>query len=182
MVCAALLRALVRQECCFCSSRFKFVTLNPFYAPSDKNRRQDLRRRELNIWLASTADDLDLISDWWFFWVTFDDRGGFDDSLTLVLFIFTCLGSITWLLEIVHVAFIRPSGSWAWLPILILILEDIPQVVITLIIQDRFGGISSLGLFNIMTSLYSLAIRLFGELFVNYCYCCERMSLPEDVQ
>lgn len=113
--------------------------------------------------------------------MTYDsDRGGFEDTLTLVLFIFTCLGTITWLLEVIHLTCIRPDQSWAWLQLLILLVEDIPQVVVTLLIQDRFDSISTLGLFNITTSLYSLFIRLTGELFVNYCYCCERIDIPVD--
>lgn len=179
MVVAALLRMLIQGECCFCSARFKFVTLNPFYVPADKAQRKDLRRRELGVWRGSIADDVDLIADWWYFSVVFDERGGFDDTLTLVLGIFTFLGTLTWLLEVFHLTCIRPNAAWPWLQILILLVEDIPQVVITYIIRDPFDNITPLGLFNITTSLYSLFIRLTGELFVNYCYCFERIRAPD---
>lgn len=63
MVVAALLRTLMKGDCCCCcTSNYKLITLNPLFSPKDKERRQSLRRREWNIWLSSTADDLDLIS------------------------------------------------------------------------------------------------------------------------
>ena len=183
MVVAATLRSIMRGDCCYCSSNYRFESLNPFYQPVDKERRVQLRRKEWNIWLSSTADDLDLISDWWFFWATYNgERGGFEDSLTLLLFIFSCLGSVTWLLELTQLACVRPEYSWTWLQFLIIVVEDIPQVIITLLLQDRFSNLSNLGLFNIMTSLYSLGIRLAGELFLNCCYCCERTDNEEDVE
>ena len=185
MVVAATLRALMQGDCCYCSANYKFVSMNPFYQPIDKERRVALRRKEWNIWLSSTADDLDLISDWWFFWSTYNgDRGGFDDNLTLVLFIFSCLGSITWLLELIQLSCVRPEYSWTWLQLLIISVEDIPQVIITLLLNNSFTNLSGISIFNLMTSLYSLGIRLAGELFLNACYCCERTDggLPDDVE
>ena len=179
MVVAALLRTVTSGECC-CSSRYKLITLNPFYSPKDKEARQSLRRQEWNIWLSSTADDLDLIADWWYFWVVYKgERGGFDDRLTLLLFTFCCLGSVTWLLELIQLTCAGRNFSWTWLPLLILCVEDIPQLIITLLISDRFTNMSSLGLFNIMTSLYSMMIRVAGELFMNCCYCCQKIEEDE---
>ena len=181
MVVAALLRTLMQGDCCCSSAKYKLITLNPFYSPKDKEARQNLRRREWNIWLSSTADDLDLVADWWFFWVTYNGgRGGFSDRLTFLLFVFCCLGSITWLLEIVQLSCARGNFRWTWLPLLILCVEDIPQLILTLMINDRFSNVSNLGLFNIMTSLYSMMIRVAGELFMNCCYCCQRVEDEEE--
>ncbi|CAB9511487.1 expressed unknown protein [Seminavis robusta] len=184
MVFAALIRAILHGNCCCCSSKYKIVTLDPFYEPEDKDKRRERRREELNIWLTSTADDLDLVADWWFFIDTYNNSGleslG-QDPLILALFIFSCLGSFTWLLELVNLASVRRT-DWVWLPVAILVLEDIPQVVLTLFLQtrqNRFDNISNLGLFNVMTSLYSLSIRLASEVFLNSCYGCERMEPDE---
>lgn len=118
-----------------------------------------------------------LMTDWWFFWVTYTgERGGFNDRLTFVLFIFCCLGSIAWSLELIQLSCVRHNFSWTWLPLLILCVEDIPQIVITLMVTGRFSNASNLGLFNITTSLYSMMIRVCGELFMNCCYCCERVE------
>jgi hypothetical protein len=183
MVVAALLRALLTGDLCCCfSSSFRLVSTNPFYTPVDKEIRQDVRRKKWNIWLSSTADDLDLVSDWWFWWTVYNgDRGGFEDQLTFLLFIFCCLGSLTWLLELVQISCVRDT-EWGWLPPLIIIVEDIPQLILTVLIinGDDLSNMSSIGVFNLMTSLYSLMIRIAGELFMNCCFCLERV--PKDVE
>jgi len=180
MVLAATLRSLMRGDCCYCTNKYRIVSANPFYQPTDKERRVQLRRREWNIWLSSTADDMDLIADWWFWWSIYTgDRGGMEDSLTYLLFIFCCLGTLTWLLELIQLAFVQPKHSWTWLQFLIIVLEDVPQMIITSLINGRFQDLTTLGLFNILTSLYSMGIRLAGELFMNCCYCCERVDDEE---
>jgi hypothetical protein len=103
------------------------------------------------------------------------DRGGFEDQLTFLLFIFCCLGSITWLLELVQISCVRHT-DWGWLPPLIIIVEDIPQLVITALISGNPSNWTGIGVFNLMTSLYSLMIRIAGELFMNCCYCIERVA------
>lgn len=175
MVIAATLKSIIRRDARCCSS-YKIVSANPLYVPKDKEKRQHLRRKEWNIWLSSTSDDIDLVSDWWFFWMTYNDRSGFDDQLVLLLFIFCCLGSLTWLLQLIQISCLRGDGSWAWLQILILVVEDIPQLVLTLLINGWSSNLTNLGLFNIMTSFYSLLIRIAGELFMDCCYCCERVD------
>lgn len=180
MVVAATFRALMQGGFC-CQSNFKLISLNPFYTPINKEQRVEIRRKEWNIWLASTADDLDLVADWLFFWNTYQgDRGGFEDNLTYYLFIFCILGSVTWSLELIQLSCVRPEFTWTWLSIFILLVEDIPQLVLTLLIQDRFSNLSNYGLFNIMTSLYSVGIRLAGEMFMNCCYCCEKVEEDEE--
>lgn len=135
-----------------------------------------MRRKEWSIWLSSTADDLDLVADWWFFWVTYNgERGGFEDQLTFVLFIFCCLGTLTWMPELIQLSCVSPKQNWQWLPIMILLVEHVPQVVITLTLNASFSDITNLGIFNLMTSLYSVLIRVAGELFMNCFYCCERV-------
>jgi len=176
MVLAATARVLKRGDCALCSSEFKFLSYNPLYEPTNLEQRQAERRKEWNVWMSSTADDLDLLGDWWFWWSTFNgERGGFSDTLTLALFVFSVLGSVTWLLEFYQVAFARPDQSWKWLQLMILIVEDLPQMVITSLIVGRFSNLTSVSLFNLMTSFYSLMIRMAGELFLNWCYCCEKI-------
>lgn len=41
---------------------------NPFTKPTEKfEERQKYRKRLLSMWLNSVSDDLDLVTDWWFF-------------------------------------------------------------------------------------------------------------------
>lgn len=185
MVVAALLRNVMNKNvcCCCCSTQYNIVSCNPLYVPVNKQGRMEFRRREFNIWLASTADDLDLISDWWFWWSQYTLMGTTSltsNSLLFWLFIFCCAGTFTWFLELVQVAFVRPDKGWIWLPTFIILIEDIPQVVLTVLIRGGITNLSSLGVFNVMTSLYSLSIRVAGELFMHCCYCCEPVDGGND--
>jgi len=54
-----------------------------------------------------------------------------------------------------------------------IIFEDVPQVVLTLLITKRFEGEQTpLSAFNIATSVYSALIKIGGPVFLDSCYCC----------
>ena len=189
MVVAALVHALRQGECCICSRKYKIVSMNPFYHVDDKDDRRDRRRAGLNVWLNSTGDDLDLVSDWWFFLTATKglSLGGdiYDgNAILLGLFVSCCLASVTWMMSLVKLSCTRAEDyEWKWLPILILMVEDIPQVVLTFLLQaqqGRFDQISNLGIFNIMTSIYSLSIRMASQICLNCFYGCERVDDDND--
>lgn len=49
---------------------------NPFKKPTEKfEERQKYRKRLLSMWLNSVSDDLDLITDWWFFMRMYSEYG-----------------------------------------------------------------------------------------------------------
>ena len=55
-----------------------------------------------------------------------------------------------------------------------ILFEDVPQIVLTLLISKRFEGeeLTPLSAFNIATSVYSALIKVSGPIFLNSCYCC----------
>mmetsp|Transcript_2150 Transcript_2150/g.5057 ORF Transcript_2150/g.5057 Transcript_2150/m.5057 type:complete len:200 (-) Transcript_2150:129-728(-) len=154
-------------------------TLNPFIRPPRFAARQEYRKKLLSIWLDSISADMDMISDWVFLYHMYgthgmDLIGGMYARATLALCFFTVLGSISYLLVLYQTVFkVQPIS---WLSLYTIVCEDVPQILLTLVLSGVFDSYntkpSPLAAFNIATSVYSALIKLSGELFVNYCYCC----------
>ena len=61
-----------------------------------------------------------------------------------------------------------------WLAPFTILLEDVPQILLTVFLSKPFeADLEPLAAFNIATSVYSALIKVTGEVFVNYCYCCK---------
>lgn len=160
---------------------------NPYRRPTDKfEERKKYRQQILNVWLNSVSDDLDLITDWWFFYRMFDlhgvdisSEGGLYANATLALFVCCILGSISYLLELYQTVFKYPD-TIRWLATFTIFCEDVPQIILSVFLSGALGtDLTPLAAFNISTSVYSALIKVSGEMFVNYCYCC-KFTPPED--
>lgn len=140
--------------------------------------RRKYREQLWSTWLNSVADDLDLLTDWWFFLRMYNMYGvALEDEMyaraTLALFVFCILGSISYLLELYQVVFKYPA-TISWLPLFTILGEDVPQVALSLVLSRIFEAeLTSLAAFNIATSVYSAMIKISGELLLNHCYCCK---------
>ena len=114
--------------------------------------------------MVSFAADLDLISDWIFCATVMQNR---DQSSTTIgaLLAFTIISTLTWLLYVTNgrVLYLckwgfRPrkinSGLIAFVCVL---CEDIPQLVLTFLIEEEFTTISTL---NLVTSSYDMLMKI----------------------
>ena len=103
---------------------------------------------------------------------------------TLMLLVFCAIGTLSYLLELYQAIFKYPQ-TFKWLAPFTILLEDVPQIILSILLSREFDSVSSfisdatpLTVFNISTSLYSALIKISGEVFVNYCYCCK--FIPPD--
>jgi WD40 repeat protein len=131
--------------------------------------------------LTSLASDLDVLSDWFFYHECLStDREYFRQNHThlvpvplLRLILTSCIfGTIIWLILAtdgrVAAPVLRILGidrlSMGLLLFLCVLLEDIPQVVLTFLIQDYYEeddhNISSFAILNVTASLYDTLIKL----------------------
>mmetsp|Transcript_2157 Transcript_2157/g.4616 ORF Transcript_2157/g.4616 Transcript_2157/m.4616 type:complete len:193 (-) Transcript_2157:199-777(-) len=152
---------------------------NPFRKPTEKfEERQKYRKKLMYLWLNSVSDDLDMITDWWFFLRMYDIHGidldgGMYARATLALLVFCVLGSISYLLELYQTVFKYPA-TFQWLAVFTIFCEDVPQILLSLVLSRSFDAdLTPLAAFNIATSVYSALIKVSGEVFVNYFYCCK---------
>lgn len=157
---------------------------NPCKRPTEKfEERQKYRKKVMGIWLNSVSDDLDLITDWWFFLRMYDLNGmnmdgGMYAQATLALLVFCVLGTISYILELYQTVFKYPE-TFKWLGVFTIVCEDVPQILLSLFLARPLDAdLTPLTAFNISTSVYSALIKISGEVFVNYCYCC-KFTPPE---
>lgn len=171
------------------SLKCRFEHCNPFKKPTEKfEERRKYREKILSVWLNSVGDDLDLITDWWFFLRMYDIYGiDLDGDMyaraTLALLVFTVLGTVSYLFELYETVFKYPE-TFKWLRVFTIMFEDVPQILLSLLLSGVFGIYQTdptpLAAFNIATSVYSAMIKLSGEVFVNYCYCCSFTAADAD--
>eukprot|EP00581_Thalassiosira_minuscula_P002726 CAMPEP_0183748630 /NCGR_PEP_ID=MMETSP0737-20130205/67867_1 /TAXON_ID=385413 /ORGANISM="Thalassiosira miniscula, Strain CCMP1093" /LENGTH=197 /DNA_ID=CAMNT_0025984367 /DNA_START=404 /DNA_END=997 /DNA_ORIENTATION=+ len=171
------------------SMKCRIEHCNPFKKPAERfEERQKYRKKILSVWLNSVSDDLDMITDWWFFLRMYDIYGiDLDGDMysraTLALLVFCVLGSVSYLLELYQTVFKYPE-TFKWLGALTILFEDVPQILLTLILSNRLASYKAdptpLAAFNIATSVYSAMIKVSGEVFVNYCYCCRYTATDAD--
>mmetsp|Transcript_33572 Transcript_33572/g.81177 ORF Transcript_33572/g.81177 Transcript_33572/m.81177 type:complete len:216 (+) Transcript_33572:290-937(+) len=172
------------------SFRCRFEHCNPLKKPPAEkfNERRNYRKKLLGVWLNSVSDDLDMITDWWFFLRMYelhgiDIDGGTYARATLALLLFCILGSISYLLELYQTVFKYPA-TFAWLPAFTIFFEDVPQILLSLILSGALdvdpAELTPSAAFNISTSVYSALIKVSGEVFVNYFYCCKFVPPREE--
>ncbi|KAL7461259.1 hypothetical protein ACHAXS_001680 [Conticribra weissflogii] len=164
--------------------RCRLEHCNPFSKPTNYEERRKYRQQIWSAWLNSVADDLDLLTDWWFLLRMYNQYGadmneGLESQATLALFVFCVIGSISYLLEIYQLVFKYPA-TFEWLPLFTILGEDVPQILLTLVLTKAFENPTPLAAFNIATSVYSAFIKVSGELFLNHCYCCRFIPPDED--
>jgi len=159
----------------------KFDHCNPCKKPAERpEERKKYRAKLLSIWLNSVSDDLDLITDWWFFvrmyakcGIALD--GGFYAKATLALLAFCILASMSYVLELYQTVFKYPD-TFRWLAVFTIFFEDVPQVLLSLILSGSFDAVAEnptpLAAFNISTSVYHALVKVSGQVFLNSCYCC----------
>ena len=86
------------------------------------------------------------------------------------------MGTISYLVELYQAVFKYPE-SFQWLSLFTIMLEDVPQILLSLVLSGVFEQdlttLEPLAAFNISTSVYSAVMKVSGELFVNHCYCCK---------
>ena len=106
--------------------------------------------------------------------------GGLYARATLALLVFCVLGTVSYLLELYQTVCKFPD-TIKWLPVFTILCEDVPQVILSLVLSGAFQStdLDALTAFNIATSVYSALIKISGEVFVNYCYCC-KFTPPDD--
>ena len=105
-----------------------------------------------------------------------DLNGGMYARATLALIVFSGMGTISYLAELYQAVFKYPE-SFQWLSLFTIMLEDVPQILLSLVLSGVFEQdlttLEPLAAFNISTSVYSALMKVSGELFVNHCYCCK---------
>lgn len=140
------------------------------YAPAKRDLQQEDRElRAINI-LTSFASDFDLIGDW-LFYVSTRDLPGVPKELRQLQLIFCIFGLFTWLMLASDGRLVRPilkmcnvpSFSTGHLLFIGVVFEDIPQVVLSVMVDSSSTGESGLSTFamvNLMTAGYDILIKL----------------------
>ena len=152
-----------------------------------KTRAKKKRFRAVTC-LTSLASDLDVISDWVFLYHTYQkfqqheeeyaayQPEGVEPNLFppffLWILVFVCIsGTIMWLVLATEGRLIAPilrragidKMSIGYALFACVLVEDIPQVVLTFLLEDYYGQhhtISDFALINVVTSLYDTLIKL----------------------
>ena len=125
--------------------------------------------------LTSAAADFDVVADWLYYFQSIrqlDDDGnklvpGYLLSILLVSCIF---GTLSWLILATDGRVVAPlfralnieGISIGWVLLGTVLVEDIPQVILTFIIDDYYDSdsVTSLAMFNLCTSLYDTLIKI----------------------
>mmetsp|Transcript_26945 Transcript_26945/g.58010 ORF Transcript_26945/g.58010 Transcript_26945/m.58010 type:complete len:192 (+) Transcript_26945:119-694(+) len=171
------------------SLKCSFDHCNPFKKPTERfEERQKYRKKLLSIWLNSVGDDLDMITDWWFFYRMYvlhgiDLSGDMYSRGTLALLVVCVCGSLLYLIELFQTVFKYPE-TFKWLSVATIFFEDVPQIFLSLMLSGAFSALASnptpLATFNIATSVYHALIKVSGQMFVNYCFCCSFTEADSD--
>ncbi|KAL7535070.1 hypothetical protein ACHAXR_006248 [Thalassiosira sp. AJA248-18] len=155
---------------------------NPIKRPTERfEERQTYRKKLMSIWMNSVSDDLDMITDWWFFYRMYEahivNKDGGNATATWALLVFCVLGTVSYLAELYQTVFKYPD-TFKWLGPFTIVFEDVPQILLSLFLSGAFdladgAELAPLAAFNISTSVYHALMKISGEVFVNYCYCCK---------
>ena len=189
MVVAALLR-----DCIFNPVGIQCQGFQTFLGKPGKVEKER-RSKEWAVWTSSISNDLDLAADWWFLSSLLQQReeqGGIWslenlDPKLLALYAFTIAGTVTWTLQVFKTVCIDTNRKlrtqrrcWDFVPLLVLLCEDVPQIALTWTVSRSFVNASGLAVFNITTSIYSLFIQFLGECFLKMNCCCVMTEDDED--
>lgn len=138
------------------------------FAGSDRDVNVGRKKFKAISALTSVASDFDLIADWWFY-------GAVQKEPEVPVFwkqlqLFFCLvGTLTWIMVASDGRFIRPflklfnvrRLATGHLLFVAVVLEDLPQIVITLFIEKILdNGTSTYALLNFLTAGYDILIKL----------------------
>ena len=138
--------------------------------------------------LTSLASDFDVISDWMFFWEAVEEDYKYRQSwsvdgsneeplpylippLLLQFLLLVCLvGTFMWLTLATDGRLVTPvvrylgydALSMGHMLLLCVLLEDIPQIVLTFLVEDFYEerNLSNYAIYNLMTSLYDTLIKI----------------------
>ena len=141
-----------------------FGALVQKYNPSNRGAFAEQRPFRAITFLTSCASDFDVVADWVFF-ASVADRGG----VVVTLLLLSCLiGTVTW-------AFLASDGhllnplmkkcgirnfSTGFLLFFAVIVEDVPQVILTFVLEQAEDEFSTLAVVNLMTAVYDILIKL----------------------
>ena len=151
--------------------------VEPFLKPKTTTKKKRFRAVTC---LTSLASDLDVISDWVFLVHIYKKHRKHQEEyeenlfppLLLFFLFFVCIaGSIMWLILATEGRLIAPilrrvgidKMSIGYALFACVLVEDIPQVVLTFLLEDYYGthhNISDFALINVVTSLYDTLIKL----------------------
>mmetsp|Transcript_27484 Transcript_27484/g.39364 ORF Transcript_27484/g.39364 Transcript_27484/m.39364 type:complete len:199 (-) Transcript_27484:228-824(-) len=174
------------------SLKCTFEHSNPFLKPEEGpafDERKKYREKLKALWMNSVADDLDLITDWWFTYKCFVLHGinvndGMYAQASLALLVSTVMGTISYLVELYQTVF-RHTTPFSWLSLFTVVFEDAPQIILSMVLSGTFEKTTSIytleapAAFNIATSVYSALMKVSDVLFLNYCYCCKFEAVGE---
>ena len=128
-------------------------------------KRADFKRREIKATtvLTSFASDFDLLADWAFY-IQVVGQDDYDKALVHVLLLFCLLGTFMWLMLITEGRIFKRclrkfdlNISTGYMILASVIIEDIPQVILTFLIEKEF---SVYAVVNTMTAAYDMLIKL----------------------
>ena len=141
--------------------------LKKYYPDLREGEPKTIRAIEI---LVSFAGDFDIILDW-VFYADISARENISQALKNAVLTFCILGTLCWLIITsdgrLIAPFMRFSGvasfSTGAMMTVGILLEDLPQVILTLLSQEG-GQLSTFALLNLMTALYDVAIK-FAEAY-----------------
>jgi len=125
--------------------------------------------------LTSAAADFDVVADWLYYFQSirqFDDDGNnvVPGYLLAILLVSCILGTASWLILATDGRVVAPlfrafnieGISIGWVLLGTVMVEDIPQVILTFLIDDYYDSdtVTSLAMFNLCTSLYDTLIKI----------------------
>lgn len=134
--------------------------------------------------LTSLASDINVVSDWFFYWETLQNDRSYRSQhrqgeevflippLLLTMVLLTCIiGTIMWLILATDGQIVTPllrrlgfdKLSMGFLLFLCVVLEDVPQVVLTFLVEDFYQQdmfVSNFAVWNVTSSLYDTMIKM----------------------
>lgn len=125
--------------------------------------------------LTSAAADFDVVADWLYYFQSIrqldDDGNKLVPGYLLTILLASCLfGTLSWLILATDGRVVAPlfralnieGISIGWVLLGTVLVEDIPQVILTFLIDDYYDSdtVTSLAMFNLCTSLYDTLIKI----------------------
>ena len=125
--------------------------------------------------LTSAAADFDVVADWLYYFQSIrqldDDGNKLVPGYLLTILLASCIfGTLSWLILATDGRVVAPlfralnieGISIGWVLLGTVLVEDIPQVILTFIIDDYYDSdtVTSLAMFNLCTSLYDTLIKI----------------------
>lgn len=137
------------------------------FAPADRDVNVKREFKAISA-LTSVASDFDVIADWWFYWSVKNEEA-VPQRVKQIQLLFCILGMITWCIVATDGRLVRPIlkryniryCNTGLLLLIAVIVEDIPQVIITFYAEKLIdNGQSTYAVINLMTAVYDILIKL----------------------